>query len=43
MNAPSEVTPKQLKELDIRIVGEPAPASAKVNIQRGSSFRTSRR
>ncbi len=31
MNAPSEVTPKQLKELNIRIVGEPAPASAKVD------------
>ena len=31
MNAPSEVTPKQLKELNIRIVGDGAPAGAKVN------------
>ncbi|MGE5563749.1 MAG: aspartate--tRNA ligase [Bacillota bacterium] len=31
MNAPSEVTPKQLKELNIRIVGDAAPAGAKVN------------
>jgi len=31
MNAPSEVTPKQLKELHIRIVGEAAPAAAKVD------------
>ena len=30
MNAPSEVTPKQLKELSIRVVGDAAPA-AKVN------------
>ena len=28
MNAPSEVTPKQLKELGIRVVGEGAPAKA---------------
>jgi aspartyl-tRNA synthetase len=25
MNAPSEVTPKQLKELSIKVVGEAAP------------------
>jgi len=31
MNAPSEVTPKQLKELSIRIVGDAAPARAEVN------------
>jgi aspartyl-tRNA synthetase len=31
MNAPSEVLPKQLKELHIRIVGDAAPAAAKVN------------
>jgi aspartyl-tRNA synthetase len=31
MNAPSEVTPKQLKELNIRIVGDAAPTGAKVN------------
>jgi aspartyl-tRNA synthetase len=31
MNAPSEVTPKQLKELHIRIVGDAAPAAAKVD------------
>jgi aspartyl-tRNA synthetase len=32
MNAPSEVTPKQLKELNIRVVGDAAqPAAAKVN------------
>ena len=31
MNAPSEVTPKQLKELHIRIVGEAAPAAAKAD------------
>jgi aspartyl-tRNA synthetase len=31
MNAPSEVMPKQLKELGIRIVGDAAPAAAKVN------------
>jgi aspartyl-tRNA synthetase len=30
MNAPSEVTPKQLKELNIKVVGDAAPA-AKVN------------
>jgi len=31
MNAPSEVYPNQLKELNIRIVGDAAPAAAKVN------------
>ena len=31
MNAPSEVTPKQLKELHIRVVGDAAPSGAKVN------------
>jgi len=31
MNAPSEVTPKQLKELNIRIAGDSAPAAAKVD------------
>jgi aspartyl-tRNA synthetase len=31
MNAPSEVTPKQLKELHIRIAGDAAPAAAKVD------------
>ena len=31
MNAPSEVMPKQLKELNIRIVGDSAPPAAKVN------------
>jgi aspartyl-tRNA synthetase len=31
MNAPSEVTPKQLKELNIRVVGDASPAAAKVN------------
>jgi aspartyl-tRNA synthetase len=31
MNAPSEVTPKQLKELGIRVVGDAAPPAAKVN------------
>jgi aspartyl-tRNA synthetase len=31
MNAPSEVMPKQLKELHIRIVGDAAPAAAKVD------------
>jgi aspartyl-tRNA synthetase len=31
MNAPSEVTPKQLKELNIRVVGDGSPAAAKVN------------
>jgi aspartyl-tRNA synthetase len=31
MNAPSEVMPKQLKELHIRIVGDAAPAGAKVD------------
>jgi len=31
MNAPSEVTPKQLKELNIRIVGDAAPPAAKVD------------
>jgi hypothetical protein len=31
MNAPSEVMAKQLKELHIRIVGDAAPAAAKVN------------
>jgi aspartyl-tRNA synthetase len=31
MNAPSEVMPKQLKELSIRIVGDAAPAAAKVD------------
>ena len=31
MNAPAEVMPKQLKELGIRIVGDAAPAAAKVN------------
>jgi aspartyl-tRNA synthetase len=31
MNAPSEVTPKQLKELHIRIVGEASPVAAKVD------------
>jgi aspartyl-tRNA synthetase len=33
MNAPSEVTPKQLKELNIKVVGDAAPA-AKVNPDR---------
>ena len=31
MNAPSEVMPKQLKELSIRIVGDAAPVAAKVD------------
>jgi len=31
MNAPSEVTPKQLKELHIRVVGDAAPAAAKAD------------
>ena len=31
MNAPSEVMPKQLKELHIRIVGDAAPVAAKVD------------
>jgi aspartyl-tRNA synthetase len=31
MNAPSEVTPKQLKELHIRIVDDAAPVAAKVD------------
>jgi aspartyl-tRNA synthetase len=31
MNAPSEVMPKQLKELHIKIVGDAAPGAAKVN------------
>jgi aspartyl-tRNA synthetase len=31
MNAPSEVMEKQLKELNIRIVGDAAPSAAKVN------------
>ena len=31
MNAPSEVMPKQLKELHIKIVGDSAPAAAKVD------------
>jgi len=31
MNAPSEVTPKQLKELHIGVVGDAAPAAAKAD------------
>ena len=31
MNAPSEVMPKQLKELNIRVAGDAAPAAAKAN------------